>query len=205
MESEFDIKTSLKDLPDTLTKAYDEIYQAIPAQKKNAPQLGFNAIRWVKFSYEPLASKTLLDAISAKANKCGEYSQVGAVETDRIWKVCQNLLIWNECMDTFKFAHLSVEEYFERKCAEGVFTEADHHAYIAETCLSLLCIPENIVKYDLTVDTVEGKYTDRHIQLYFATFLAWHFSLYDELCDEDSRLLCGLWRCSYPTLTIGGG
>jgi len=194
METEFDVKTSLKDLPDTLTKAYDEIYQGILAQKKNAPQLALNAFRWVKFSYEPLASKTLLDAVSAKANKCGEYSQVGPIETDTILKVCQNLLIWDECMDTFKFAHLSVEEYFDSKCAEGVFTEADCHAYIAETCLSLLCTPENFVKYDLTVDTEEGKYRDRHILLYSATFWAWHFSRYEELCDEDSRLLCGLWE-----------
>jgi hypothetical protein len=101
-------------------------------------------------------------------------------------KVCQNVPIWDEYMDTFKFAHLSVEEYFDCKCVEGVFTETDCHAYIAETYLSHLCTAENFVKYDLTVDTEEGKYRDRHILLYSATFRVWHLLRYEDLCDEDS-------------------
>ncbi|KAF8535474.1 hypothetical protein BDD12DRAFT_752039, partial [Trichophaea hybrida] len=39
METEVDIRASLKDLPDTLTKAYDETYRCILAQKRSAPRL----------------------------------------------------------------------------------------------------------------------------------------------------------------------
>jgi hypothetical protein len=147
MDTEVDVRASLNDLPDSLTRAYDEIYQCILNQKKSAPQLALNAFRWVKFSYEPLASKTLLDAVSSQVSKSGEYWQ-GPIETDTILKVCQNLLVLDERLDTFRFAHLSVEEFLETKFTAAGTTEADCHAYIAKTCLSLLCSPSYVEKYD---------------------------------------------------------
>lgn len=45
MDTEVDVRASLNDLPDSLTRAYDEIYQCILNQKKSAPQLALNAFR----------------------------------------------------------------------------------------------------------------------------------------------------------------
>jgi len=64
MDTEADVRRNLKDLPDTLMSGYNEIYNRILAQEGSSPQLALNAFRWVKFSYEPLASKTLLDAVA---------------------------------------------------------------------------------------------------------------------------------------------
>jgi hypothetical protein len=76
MNTEADVRTSLKDFPDTLTTAYDIIYQPILDQKKSSPKLALNAFRWVKFSYEPLASKFFLDAVGVEVSQSREYSQV---------------------------------------------------------------------------------------------------------------------------------
>jgi len=194
MPTEFDIRTSLKDLPDTLRKAYNEIYQCILAQKKSAPQLALNAFRWVKYSYEPLASKTLLDAVSAQISISGEYVHERLIDTDTILKVCQNLLIFDKRLDTFRFAHLSVEEFLEAKMEEEGLTEASCHTNIAKTCLSLLCSPTYFEKYEQGVVTWEGEYRSRHLLLYSATFWPLHFSRYEALLEIDSGVLVELWE-----------
>jgi len=194
MDTEVDVSTSLKDLPGSLLRAYDEIYQCILNQKKSAPQLALHAFRWVKFSYEALASKTLLHAVGAQVSKFGEYIQE-PIETDTILKVCQNLLVLDERLDTFRFAHLPVEEYLETKFLAEGSTEADCHAYIAKTCLSLLCSPSNFEKYDHKVVTHEGEYRNRHLLLYSAAFWPWHYSCYEALQkDGECEALVVLWE-----------
>jgi len=189
MDTEGDVRASLKDLPDTLTNAYDEIYTLIHSQKGSAPQLAMNAFCWVKFSYEPLASNTLLDAVSAQVNSTGDYSEVGSITTDTILKVCQNLLIWDKRLDIFRFAHVSVEEYLETK-----FIESECHAYITKISLSLLCSPNHFEKYDHTISTKEGHYKNRHILLYSAAFWSWHFFRYEALQNVDCCVLLRLWE-----------
>jgi len=115
MNTEADVRTSLKDLPDTLTTAYDIIYQSILDQKKSSPKLALNAFRWVKFPYEPLASKILLDAVGVEVSQSGEYSQV-PIDSNAVLTDCQNLLILDEYLNTFRFAHLS----------GGIFREEVH-------------------------------------------------------------------------------
>jgi hypothetical protein len=134
MGTETDVRNSLVDLPDDLTKAYDEIYNGICSQKGNIPRLALNAFRWVKYSYEPLASKTLLDAVTSRGSKSGIFSQDAPISTNDILEFCQNFLILDEGLDVFRFAHISVEEYLETK-----IKDIESHTFIAETCLSLLC------------------------------------------------------------------
>ena len=74
MATQNDIRRSLKALPDTLTDAYDEIYERILRQKGSAPRLALNAFRWIQSSYEPLCSATLLDAVTAEVSSSGEFS-----------------------------------------------------------------------------------------------------------------------------------
>jgi len=183
MDTETDVRASLTDLPDTLTKAYDEIYERIHAQHKSAPLLALNALRWVMFSYEPLASQTLLDAVSSRIGASGKYTQDASITIDTILKVCHNFLILDERLDTFRFAHLSVEEFLETK-----FTEVDCHAYIAEICLSLLCSPIYFDKYDRERRIGKGGYRDHHLLLYSTCFWPWHFSYCEAAHDFETLI-----------------
>jgi len=93
---------------------YNKIYNHIRNQKGSTPQLGLNAFRWVQCSYEWLQSQMLLDTITIEINKSGEFShKYTAVSTTDLLKVCQNLLILDECLDIFQFANLLVEEYWK--------------------------------------------------------------------------------------------
>jgi len=132
MATRNDVRSSLKTLPDTLTDAYDEIYQRIFSQKGSAPRLALNAFRWIQSSYEPLCAETLLDAITAEVARSGEFSH-DPVQANDLLKACQNLIIFDKRLNVFRFAHLSVDEYVRTR-----LHEVDSHAEIAKVCLSLL-------------------------------------------------------------------
>ena len=145
MHTTNDVRKSLVTLPDTLSEAYNQIYDAVLAQKGSACQIALNAFRWIKCSYEPLRSETLLDAIMAEVSSSGEFSQAhgGTIQANDLLKLCQNLLILDEKLNVFRFAHLSVDEFLENK-----LPNVDSHTYVAEVCLSLLCTPHGWDKFD---------------------------------------------------------
>jgi len=109
-----DIRDCLKVLPETLTDAYGEIYNRIRKQSRRASQPALNALRWVQCFYEPLRSETLLDAVAVEVDGSGKFSRNGeGIRSTDLLKACQNLLILDERLNVFRFAHLSVEEYLE--------------------------------------------------------------------------------------------
>jgi len=129
-----DLRRSLKVLPDTLTQVYDEIYKHIVAQKGSAPRVALNAFRWIQCSCEPIRTQTLLDAITVEIGQSGEFSREDTIKVNDLLRTCHNLIIMDEGLDVFRFAHLSVNEYLETQ-----LPRVDSHGTIAKVCLSLLC------------------------------------------------------------------
>ncbi|KAI5795814.1 hypothetical protein FPQ18DRAFT_289411, partial [Pyronema domesticum] len=160
--TEGDVRRSLQTLPDTLTAAYHDIYHSITSQKGNASRLALSALRWIQCSYEPLCTETLLDAITVEVGRSGEFSRKDPIHANNLLKLCQNLLVLDERLNVFRFAHLSVEEYLE---TETGLSKASSHTEIVKGCLSLLCTPGSWVDYN-NVTTEEGQYRDRHLLLY---------------------------------------
>jgi len=191
MSTEADVRNSLKVHPHTLKEAYDKIYKRILTQHGSAPHIALNAFRWVKFSYEPLASKTLLDAVTAQIGKSGEFWQDDQtrITPDAILKFYQNFHILDEGLDVFRFTYLTVDEYLGTK-----LMVVESHVYISEICLSLLCSLHYPEKYDQTLRTDKAKYTDRHLLLYSAVFWPWDFSCCEGVNDYDSNILKIVWN-----------
>jgi len=185
MDHPDDVRDSLKVLPETLTDAYGEIYNRIRKQNRRASQLALNAFRWVQYSYEPLQSETLLDAVTVEVDGSGVFSKCTAVRANDLLKVCQNLLIFDERLNVFRFAHLSVEEYLETQQLE-----VDSHTEIAKVCLSLVCSSRPWKDYDTTIATREGRYHDRHLLLYSVVF--WPSHVYH--CNDSCQILDALWE-----------
>ena len=173
MPTQNDVRCSLKALPDTLKNAYDKIYERILLQYGSAPRLALGAFRWIQCSYEPLCSETLLDAVKVEIGDQGEFSckDKDTITVDVLLKACQNLLLYDQQLNVFRFAHLSVDEYLETR-----LRKADSHGEMAQVCLSLLCTPSSWETYDTTYETTEGRHRDRHLLLYSAVFWPWHFS-----------------------------
>ena len=189
-----DVRDSLKVLPESLADAYDEIYNRIRKQSRRASQLALNAFRWVQCSYEPLKSETLLDAVTVEVGGSGEFSHKDtAVRANDLLKVCQNLLILDERLNVFRFAHLSVEEYLETQQPK-----VDSHTEIAKVCLSLVCSSGSWTDYDTTIATREGRYHDRHLLLYSAVFWPWHLNR----CEDSCQTLAALWEAFLSEATF---
>ncbi|KAI5799542.1 hypothetical protein FPQ18DRAFT_253782, partial [Pyronema domesticum] len=168
--TEGNVRDNLQTLPDTLADAYNDIYNRIIAQKGDAPELALNAFRWIQCSYEPLRAETLLDTITVEVGRSGEFSRKSPIRAKDLLSICQNLLILDESLNVFRFAHLSVEEYLETK---PELSKASSHTEIAKGCLSLLCTPGSWDDYD-NITTEEGQYGDRHLLLYSVVFWPWH-------------------------------
>ncbi|KAF8418312.1 hypothetical protein EV426DRAFT_679796 [Tirmania nivea] len=115
MRSEKDVRQNLTALPKTLTLAYGEIYEGILAQEGSAPQIALNAFWWIQCSNEPLSSETLLDAVTVEIDSSGRFSQTGPATTEQLLTVCQNFIILDKKLNTFQFAHLSVNKYLDTK------------------------------------------------------------------------------------------
>jgi len=181
-----DVRDSLKALPETLKAAYEEIYNRIRKQSRRASQLALNAFRWVQCSYEPLQSETLLDAVTVEIDCTGEFSREGTgVKASHLLKACQNLLILDERLNVFRFAHLSVEEYMQTQQLKEY-----SHTEIAKICLSLVCSSRSWTDYDITLTTREGRYHDRHLLLYSAVFWPLHL----RRCEDSCQILDTLWK-----------
>ncbi|KAI5821056.1 hypothetical protein BZA77DRAFT_272596 [Pyronema omphalodes] len=123
--TEDDVRRSLQTLPDTLTTAYNDIYDTI--KKSKASQLALSAFRWIHCSYEPLQTSTLLDAIRLEVGSKGEFSRRDAINAHSLLKLCQNLLVLDESLNVFRFAHLSVQEHLETKTELSRDSSRDAH------------------------------------------------------------------------------
>jgi len=183
MRTEKDIKDSLKDLPDDLKEAYDEIYNRILKQKRSAPRIALNAFRWIQSSYTPLQSETLLDAISVEVGE--QFSREHKIQANDLLHACQNLIILDESLNVFRFAHLSVHEYLETR-----LPKVHSHIEITKVCLSLLSSSSEWDSYDRTLKAMSYNYDHLHLLLYSAVFWPWHFSR----CEDTNgfQILLGL-------------
>jgi len=182
MATEREVRNGLRELPITLRNAYQQIYDRILAQQPGPRRIALNAFRWIKFSCEPVCSETLLDAASADISPAGEFSHE-PIQQNVLLKACHNLVILDKSLNVFRFAHLSVEEFFD-----VTLSTEDSHSEIAQACLSLICTAKAWDDYDPNVVTREGWHQNRHLLLYSAVFWPWHFARAD-----DSTILDIIW------------
>ena len=135
---EGDIRDRLGKLPDTLEKAYDEIYARIRAQKGSAPGIANRAFQWVMCSITPLSPAELVAAISQDP----ETDTIGSAITkiDFVLTACNNLLVVDLQSGVCRLSHLSVQEYFETRHWDQI----QANGLVAKVCLSILSNPLRI-------------------------------------------------------------
>lgn len=110
--NETGVKNRLKKLPDTLTAAYDELYDALQPEYQQYLQ---RAVKWVKYGHRPLSTKELLSLVQLSREVSGPDDQfvvddVNLVEANLV-TICRHLIV-KDAKGYWKFPHASVEEYF---------------------------------------------------------------------------------------------
>ncbi|CAG9938653.1 unnamed protein product [Clonostachys rosea f. rosea IK726] len=126
--SEEAIMERLGQLPRTLGDLYQELvvkmenFEAISDR-----DLAKNSLSWLLCSHAQLTSEAFLAAVSTR--KDGESE---AISRDQLLDLCCNLVIFDEALDVFRFAHLSVREFLE---THELFKSDFINSRVAEACL----------------------------------------------------------------------
>ena len=122
-----DIRAKLGKLPPKLEQLYVEVYNnLISAQGDVGRSIINNALKWLLCAQEELRAPYFLVAVAANLGIDGDLSKEDLLE------LCNNLVVYDDGLQIFRFAHLSVREFLENK---SEFTEVSCHSLAAECCL----------------------------------------------------------------------
>ncbi|KAI3600420.1 hypothetical protein WG66_001747 [Moniliophthora roreri] len=132
-KSESDIRKRLESLPDTLKDSYSEIYSEITTSAMHEWIIGETIFAWLLVGQKILHTSTFLAAISANPMRWMHSEEPPEeVKAEEVLAICRNLVVHDEALDTFRFAHPSVREFLE---SLDDFTSIRCHSHLAETCL----------------------------------------------------------------------
>ncbi|KAF5008325.1 hypothetical protein FDECE_5368 [Fusarium decemcellulare] len=111
-------------LPKTLKALYQEILTRIESfEAISERQLAQNALSWLLCGKRRFGSETFLLAVSGATEE---------LSRDQVLDLCCNLVIYDNNLDTFRFSHLSVQEFLGEHVS---YRQASAHALLAEACL----------------------------------------------------------------------
>jgi ankyrin repeat protein len=132
-----DIEKRLGKLPKGLKAAYDEIYAAIENQEGSQPDIANRAFQWVMCACQPMSPSELVAAVCQDPEN--DEPQVIDIDMDFVLGACRNLLLVDRELNVCRFAHLSVQEYFEEHC----WSTSQANGLAAKVCLLLLNSPDH--------------------------------------------------------------
>ncbi|KAL8800925.1 MAG: hypothetical protein Q9223_007165 [Gallowayella weberi] len=123
-----DVEAALQSLPPTLSQLYTVILQRIDRIASHGRHLATNALRWLLCARTPLTSTTLIEMLEME-------DTASEVLTQQVLSLCCNLVILDDSLDVFRFAHASVREFLE---AQPRFSFQDINLQAAEECLHMV-------------------------------------------------------------------
>ena len=131
LKSDTDIRSRLGRLPPKLEDLYVEIYDHLTSGPGTTDRtIVQNTLTWLLCAQRTLRSHEFLCAVAVKAEMAAQE-----LTKDMVLELCHNLIVYDNSLDTFRFAHLSVREFLERK---PDYTTVYCHSLAAESCLLYL-------------------------------------------------------------------
>ena len=122
------IRERLGQLPQKLEDLYLELYEKLTKTSANADrEVTINAFSWLLCAQRTLKSGEFLAALSMTPRR-----QFNLLTKEHILEMCSNMVVFDSALDTFRFAHLSVREFLEKR---PEYTKEATNAVAAETYL----------------------------------------------------------------------
>jgi ankyrin repeat protein len=156
LDLEENISTALGELPETLEKAYDEVFSRIDNQQhgSSTTKIAYRAFKWVMCSVVPMKPEMLKWAVCQSPEQHTITVPGPGIDIQYILNACLNLLVVDSSAGVCRFSHLSVQEYIEKRkkkievyekgvvknydVEKGLWTVAQANGYAASVCLALL-------------------------------------------------------------------
>lgn len=131
-----DVRAQLRRLPPKLEQLYLEVYNnLIAAQGEVGRSIIDNALKWLLCGQGVMRASTFLMAVAANLK-----TSDGDISVDSLLELCNNFVVYDEGLDVFRFAHLSVGEYLEKR---PEFAEVWCDRLAAECCLLQILASSN--------------------------------------------------------------
>lgn len=129
-ELDNDVRSSLGQLPPDLNTLYDKLYRFLFTKLGRVEATVFeNALHWLLCARRTLKTGEFLCAVLVNPES---GRSAGVTSKDLVLKICNNFIVFDPQLDTFRFAHLSVREYLEQKTE---YSSSVTNAIAAEICL----------------------------------------------------------------------
>src|SRR5947209_4422913 len=122
------VQERLGRLPPKLEDLYSKLYEKLIKNSEDADrEVTIYALSWLLCAQRTLSSAEFLIALSKTPRR-----RVNQLKKEHVLKICSNMIVFDSVLDTFRFAHLSVREFLEKRLE---YTSAAVNALAAKTCL----------------------------------------------------------------------
>lgn len=130
-----DIRLKIGQLPDKLKDQHDSIFGEIMCSRPATASIAQKTFSWLLAAQRPLTCNEHIAAVALDDD--GYYH--ADLDCPRLLDICRSLIIESSYdtashMKCFKFAHLSVKEYFEE---HPTFTRQTIHLTVVLRCLAI--------------------------------------------------------------------
>jgi hypothetical protein len=125
-----DIKENLGRSPPKIHDLYAQVYDILSTKAgKLEAALFKNALCWLFCAQRRLSTEAFLATISIIPEGEGH---IGQISENLVLDVCNNFIVLDPYLGTFRFAHLSVKEFLEQRAG---FNSHELHSLAAKACL----------------------------------------------------------------------
>ncbi|KAJ7441378.1 ankyrin repeat-containing domain protein, partial [Mycena galericulata] len=111
------VRKALKELPEELSKTYDNAMQRIEAQNEEERRAAFSTLIWVVNAKRPLTVQELQVALAVEPGT-QQLDKDYIMSIDTILSVCAGLVIMDEHRNVVRLVHYTTQEYLDSIQAE---------------------------------------------------------------------------------------
>ena len=109
---------------------YDIIFSQISTSCEPNPEVASRALKWLMSAQRPLKTGEFIASVAVDSEgHCFTW------KNDDILSICCNFVVYDDEQDVFRFAHLSVQEYLEKR---QQYTDLATHSLGLERCLHVI-------------------------------------------------------------------
>ena len=130
IKNEANVQHALSILPQELNEMYDIIFSQISTSCEPNPEVASRALKWLMSAQRPLKAGEFIASVAVDSEgHCFTW------KNDDILSICCNFVVYDDEQDVFRFAHLSVQEYLEKR---QQYTDLATHSLALERCLHVI-------------------------------------------------------------------
>ena len=131
MRTDQDVRQRLGRMPPKLEQLYEELYEKAlnESQGEVGRSIISNTLKWLLCAQRPMKSSEFCTAVVWKSVPAEELTK------EKVLDLCHSFVVFDDSLDVFRFAHLSVREFLEK---QAEYMAISCHLFAAETCLLLV-------------------------------------------------------------------